>query len=285
MIFLSQMAIAEEECFPNDFDARARKKRYYMKLHGVFVGINQYQDRNISSLKYARVDAQNFYKKVLGSLSASDINLQLLIDKQGTKQKILKVIGESLPRVVSKDDLVLLYFAGHGSPETSGYVDTVSRYLITYDTEYASIFATAIDLERDLTRLIERIPGNLIVVLLDTCFSGRAGGRTFEGPLLRQSKSGWREGIKLSDINLGEGRVILAACKDTEVAYEDPSLGQGIFTYYLLKTLTDPDVAEPWISLNTLYEKVSQSVHFFTQGRQNPVLNGRLSLARLPIFR
>lgn len=219
-----------------------------MKLHGVFVGMNQYQDRRISTLKYARADAENFYTTIRESLSASNLNLQLLTDTQATRHKILTSIGKRLPRVAARNDLVLLYFAGHGSPEASGSGDTVSRYLITHDTEHARIFATGLDGERDLTRLIERIPSTLIIVFLDTRFSGRAGGRTFEGPLLRQSRSGWRESREMSTLTLGEGRVILAACNDTEVACEHASLGQGIFTYYVLQALTDTGRAEPWRS-------------------------------------
>jgi len=256
-----------------------------VKMHCVFIGIDLYKDKKINSLRYAKADAEKFYHQVIGSPVACEAHIQLLTNQQATKQKILKVVGETLPRNVARDDPVLLYFSGHGSPETSNSPDRVARYLVTYDTEYESIFATAIDLERDLTRLIERIPSNLIVVLLDTCFSGRAGGRTFEGPNVRASRASWRESFKLADLKLGEGRLLLAACDDDEVAYEDPTLKQGVFTYYLLQALTASHTSESWISLNALYEKTSQNVHAFTMGRQTPIMNGRMKMACLPLFR
>jgi uncharacterized caspase-like protein len=72
--------------------------------------------------------------------------------------------------------------------------------------------------------------------------------------------------------------------QDDETAYEDSALHHGVFTHYLLKALTDGSVNQPWIGLNALYERVADQVHSFTQGRQNPVLNGRLGRARLPML-
>ena len=257
-----------------------------MKLHGVFIGINKYSDPRISSLRYAKTDAEQFYWAVTKSgLTSDQINIQLLTDAEATRPAVLRAIGEVLPRTVRDQDLVILYFSGHGSPETSAVPDGVSRYLITHDVDYANVFSTALDMERDLSRLIERIPSALIIVILDTCFSGRGGGRTFEGPLLRQSRTGWRISTRLSELNLGEGRVIMAACDDDEVAYEELSLGHGVFTYYLLRALTAQDTLDISVGISSLYDTVAQQVNTFTQGRQNPVLNGRVSLARLPLLR
>lgn len=40
-----------------------------------------------------------------------------LLDSEATKRNVMVAIGETLPRVV-EDDAVLIYFAGHGSPES-----------------------------------------------------------------------------------------------------------------------------------------------------------------------
>ncbi|WP_069804231.1 caspase family protein [Thermogemmatispora onikobensis] len=271
-----------------------------MKFHAVLVGINRYQDARISALQYAASDAERFYGQLASSLAAEDLSLQLLIDEQATRKAIVTVIGEHLPRQASRDDVVLLYFAGHGSPETGNLPGSFSRYLIAHDTEYDAIFATGLDLEYDLIRLLQRLPARLVVVILDTCFSGRAGGRTFEGPILRSQRARLRGPgspalvpPRLSDLPLGEGRIILAACDDDEVAREDERLHQGVFSYFLLQVLSGAETAatgagesrERTISLSTLYERVALAVVTFTGGRQHPVLNGRLSLARLPLLR
>nr|BBH94453.1 hypothetical protein KTA_26520 [Thermogemmatispora argillosa] len=266
-----------------------------MKLHGVLVGINRYEDRRIGTLQYAARDAERFYAQLASSLAAEDLSLQLLTDERATRKAILMAVGELLPRQARPEDAVLLYFAGHGSPETGEAPDRVSRYLIAHDTEYDAIFATGLDLERDLIRLVQRIASRLVVVILDTCFSGRAGGRTFEGPALHNRRIGLRSLVlpkpRLCDLPLGEGRVILAACDDDEVAREDGRLGQGVFTYFLQQALSNTEKAscdepaEATISLSRLYERVAEGVVAFTRGQQHPVLNGRLSLARLPLLR
>lgn len=77
----------------------------------------------------------------------------------------------------------------------------------------------------------------------------------------------------------------MAACDDDEVAYEESSLGHGVFTYYLLRALTAQDTLGISVSISSLYDMVAQQVNTFTQGRQNPVLNGRITLGRLPFLR
>jgi uncharacterized caspase-like protein len=122
-----------------------------------------------------------------------------------------------------------------------------------------------------------------VLLVVDACFSGRAGGRTFEGPALRRSRTGTRasEPISLKSLNLGEGRLMLSACTDTQVAREDPALGHGIFTYYLLRA---PSAAGSTtaIGVHTLYEQLARSVRDHTSGRQTPVINGRSVFAQLP---
>jgi uncharacterized caspase-like protein len=254
-----------------------------MKMHGVFVGINSYSDKRISSLRFARADAEDFFTAANKSLLEPEKNLQLITDDQATKQFIFLTIGERLARQAAQEDLVLLYFAGHGTPETEETIDKVSRYIVTFDTDYENVFATAIDMEKELVRLIERIQSKLVVTIMDTCFSGQAGGRTFEGPNLARYRADWRGQLTFSNLDLGEGRVILTATDSNELAREDSSLGHGIFTYFLLQTLTSP-AEEPLISLGALYERVYNKVREHSRGRQHPVMNGRVKMARLPFL-
>lgn len=256
-----------------------------MKLRGVFVGIDNYQDRRIKKLKYAVNDASKLYQGFQQSLDPEDIDLVLLTDENATRRNIARRIGDILARQAEPDDFVLIYFAGHGTPETFAEVDEVSRYFVTFDTDYQEIFSSSIDLERDMVRFMNRISSKLVVVILDTCFSGRAGGRTFEGPHLSLLRKDWREGLRLSTLDLGEGRVMLCACDDDQVAYEYPQLKHGVFTYYLLSSLSKPYSNENTISLSILYDKVSEQVLDYTGRRQTPLLNGRVRNVRLPLLK
>lgn len=119
---------------------------------------------------------------------------------------------------------------------------------------------------------------------LDACFSGRAGGRTFEGPILKQLRSTKFRGTKpitLKKMELGEGRIMMSACDENQVAREDVALHHGIFTYYLIESLKQ-SAGKKTISVHTLYEEVASAVRLYTKGKQIPVINGRSRIAQLP---
>ncbi len=256
-------------------------------LHAVLVGINKYKDPNINNLSFAKNDAVVFGKLLEDRIQQSDRTIRLFLDEAATKRNIMAAIGEDLPRSVAPDDIVLLYFSGHGSPEMDNSTDKTSRYLIPHDAEYSNIYATGIDMERELPRWFERITqSKLVLMFIDSCFSGRSGGRTFEGPSIKAQRSEYRDisPIELSQLELGEGRLMIAACDDDQVARETSELQHGVFTYYLLQTLQQPPKAEKTISLNALYEEVANQVSAYSIGRQVPVINGRSRIARFPLL-
>lgn len=253
-------------------------------LYSVIVGINRYSDPSVSNLSYARADAEVLANLIEDKIHPSERQVRLLLDEDATKRNITVAIGEELPRIASPDDVILLYFASHGSPEIEFDTDDASRYLISHDTEFENIYATGIDMERDLPRWFERIrEPKLILQFIDACFSGRAGGRTFEGPCLNRARAETRDSfVSLSNLDLGEGRLMITACDDDQVAREDRRLGHGVFTHYLIETLKSPALTQDTISVHMLYEEVANSVRRHTNGRQIPILNGRSRFAQLP---
>jgi uncharacterized caspase-like protein len=256
-------------------------------LQAVIVGIDKFRDPNITDLSYARADAEAFANLIEDKIHPAERQVQLLVDEAATKRNITIAIGEDLPRTSNPDDLILLYFACHGSPEANFSAQEPSRFLIVHDTEFENIYATGIDMERDLPHWFERISQpKLILQFIDACFSGRAGGRTFEGPYLYRARAQVRGSapISLRNLDLGEGRLMISACDDDQVAREDRGLGHGVFTHYMLEVLTHQDVNQNTISVHTLYEEVARSVQKFTNGRQVPVINGRSRFAQLPRF-
>jgi uncharacterized caspase-like protein len=254
-------------------------------LHAVVVGIDQYRDPDISNLSYACADAEAFGRLLNDGIHPSERSVRVILDAHATKRELMIAIGEDLARAASAEDIIVLFFAGHGSPETSSSPDEVSRYLIAHDSEFDNIYATGIDMQRELPRWFERIcKPRLIVLFIDACFSGRAGGRTFEGPHLRRRRARLRTRgpISLANLELGEGRLMMAACDDDQVAREFPALGHGVFTYHLLQALKRKDGSKETIGLNTLYDDIAQNVRAHTHSRQIPVLNGRSVYARFP---
>ena len=78
-----------------------------------------------------------------------------------------------------------------------------------------------------------------MVVLLDTCYSGAAGGRTFAS---KKTRAGDVDELFLERLTRAKGRAIITASRPTEVSIELPELGHGIFTYYLVQGLKGADL-------------------------------------------
>lgn len=250
-------------------------------LNAVVVGIDHYADPEISNLGCARADAEAVAEFLREAVTPAEASIRILLDAHATRTEILKSIGEVLPRQQHRDDFVLIYFAGHGSPEQASPPDRTARYLVPHDAEYAHLFATGIGLEREIVEVLDRQIAGRVLLVLDACFSGRAGGRTFLGPNLKRSLA-LRRGARLSlrELHLGFGSVVLAACQDDEVATEQPSHGHGIFTFRFIEALrAGPG---PSIGLGELYDRVYRHVTSDSKERQHPVLAGRIAGLRLP---
>jgi uncharacterized caspase-like protein len=257
----------------------ARLSRGPGRLHCVAIGIDRYADRKIRNLQHARADAVAIAGLFQQSIAPSEREIHLLVDEQATRDAIITVIGETLPRVQDPNDFVLLYFAGHGSPEHQSPTHRVSRYLVPHGADYGRIFSTGIGLEQELTALIERQSASRVLLVLDACFSGLAGGRTFVGPVLQRTRSMFHDRqVSLRDLDLGSGRAVFAACKDDELARECD--GHGVFTRHLLEALTVP--GEPIVSVAELYGQIHAAVVASTNNQQHPVLKGELAGLGLP---
>ena len=144
-------------------------------------------------------------------------------------------------------------------------------------------------MERELPELFKRIKQpKLVMMFIDACFSGRAGGRTFEGARLKRARAETRESresglISLKNLDLGEGRLMISACGDDQVAREEGALGHGIFTHYLLRgprSTRDLTI----IGVLSLYDELARAVQMHTSGLQVPVINGRAAAAQLPFL-
>jgi uncharacterized caspase-like protein len=249
------------------------------------VGVNRFHDREIPRLGFARADAEAVAALLCTRIQEPHREVHLLVDEKATKRNILRAVTEEIPRREAADDVILLYFACHGSPEMAGAPNATSLYLAVHDTEYDRIFSTGIEMAYELPLWISRFQrAKLVLVVLDACFSGAAGGRTFEGPALQRLPNRRGAPISLSEIDFGEGRLILSASGDRQLALESDTLRHGVFTYHLLKELGRPASGGATVGVFTLYQNVAEGVKQETNGRQVPVLNGRGVLPWFPLL-
>ncbi len=184
--------------------------------------------------------------------------------------------------------MVLIYYAGHGAPEvdaTGTEADGITKYLIPRNADPESLYSTALPMD-EIQRIFSRIQSERVVLLLDTCYSGTAGGRTFARQQLRSSNL---NDHFLDRLTRSKGCVIITAAGPNEVALETSELGHGVFTYYLLEGLSgkaDRD-GDGIVTVSELYEYVEQQVDRKARaagGRQRPLMKGEIE-GTLPLSR
>jgi uncharacterized caspase-like protein len=79
----------------------------------------------------------------------------------------------------------------------------------------------------------------------------------------------------LDRVAQGEGRVIITASEPNEVSMEREDLGHGIFTYYLLESLSKGDIdGDGSITANEVFRYVSKWVPVASGQNQHPVKKG-----------
>ncbi len=259
------------------------------RLWVVAIGVSKYQDPAIPSLRYADADAQDISKYFRETFDLPESQIFLRINEKATLREVKSLLGTQIvARANDPRDTVVLYFAGHGMRERfTGSLDAdgLSKYFLPYDTSRADLYSTALDMD-EVTHILRRLVPERVIVLLDSCFSGAAGGRSPYDP----EAEGERTPITsefLDRMARGKGRVVLTASGPEESAQESADLAHGVFTYYLLDGLRGAaDFSKDGeIDVHEIYRYVSERVARETKGRQNPKLKepdlvGRILLGR-----
>jgi hypothetical protein len=257
----------------------------------VVIGVGQYDHASIPPLRYATRDAEAVYRFLTTKGGYARDNVVLLTDtseQKPTLQNIRRALGDFLYRKPGRDDMVLIYYAGHGAPEvdaTGAEGDGIAKYLIPRNADPESLYSSALPMD-EIQRIFSRIQSERVVLLLDTCYSGTAGGRTFAR---QQMRSGNLNDQFLERLTRSKGRVIITAAGPNEVALETSELGHGVFTYYVLQGLAgeaDRDT-DGVVTVSELYDYVEQQVDRKARaagGRQRPLMKGEIE-GTLPLSR
>jgi len=260
--------------------------------YGVVIGIGKYEDKDIPALKYAKEDALEIYNILTdpkyGGFPRE--NVKLLLDEQATLTEIKSAMGTFLARNADEDDMVCIYFAGHGSPEldpTGKADDKLEKFIVPYDAKKDDLFGYGLSMDTIREILDKRIESKRAVFFIDSCYSGEAGGRTFSRPDVAARNITISE--KFLEQISGEGRIIITASKPDELSLETDELKHGIFTYYLAEGLKGKaDLNEDGVvTVDELYSYVYEQVTKKARqlgGGQHPLKKGTIA-GEIPLTR
>lgn len=224
-----------------------------MVLKAVFIGVNKHSDPRVNELSAATKDATALW--ALFKDSVNGISDRRLLDEEATMMGIRQALDESLGNA-DKDDSVLVFFAGHGTPR---------HQLVPYDIDLNQVDQTTISMQ-ELADRLKGTKARASLVILDCCFSGGAPARVLENIPIPRSGTG-----RIIDLG-GTGRIVLAAARDDQEALE---LGQhGLFTAAMLRVLQE---SPNWTDIGVMMEEVTRQVRAEAAGTghdQTPVWAG-----------
>jgi caspase domain-containing protein len=186
--------------------------------HAVVIGINEYADSRIPALRYAESDA----KAVAALLRDPKIgafpveNVKLLLGEQASPSNIKAALYAL--RKAGKDDLVVVFFSGHGTKEGD------EAFWVTQNAASDGIPATALS-NTEIRKYLAMIPSERMVVLLDCCYAASTVKKSLGDPRA------------LFGNFAGKGRVTIAGSADNQEALEMPDARAGVFTHFLVAGL------------------------------------------------
>lgn len=224
------------------------------KVWAVIVGVAEYH--HMPPLRYTDDDAYRIYaflKSPEGG-ALDDANIRILIDEDATKKAILgamlEVFGQAGPQ-----DLVLLYFSGHGLEGSFLPFD--------FDGNRNQL------LHREINDILSSSEAGFKLCIADACHSGS----------LVSMKGGNMPQALAADSGrppTESGNAMLLSSRSNEISLESSGLRQGVFTHYLIrgwKGEADQN-ADLSVSLQELYDYLYDEVRRYTNHRQSPIITG-----------
>jgi tetratricopeptide (TPR) repeat protein len=192
------------------------------KAYAVIIGVGNYKDPGIPTLKYTVNDARSLCDVLTdpnyGGFKKE--NVTLLTDQDATMANIKKAIGVDLKRA-PEDGIAVVFFAGHGAPEGQ------QTYWLTYDTDPTSLYASTLSNDA-VVDMLNRINTKRVVTFIDACYSG-ASIKTSTS-----TRAFVEDPFKAFE---GQGTMTITSSDGNQQSLEDGKLKHGIFTYRLLEAL------------------------------------------------
>jgi len=261
-------AIGIVDAVQNLPDALKTPNRY-----ALVIGVGTYTDTRIPKLPACTRDAQDLRKLLVdpevGMFSPEHVTV--LVDQEVTRINVVDALDQ-LSRKAGTEDLVLIFFSGHGAVDEQG-----RSYWVMNNTRIDRLRATAFS-ETEITDLLAQIKTQRLVTLIDACYSAATAH-------LGRSKS-LVDLQKIYPRFQGQGRVAITASQGDQLSVvisdrNNPGYGHSAFTWQVLDAMrgrgdSDQDgvvtVSELWDYVKDRTETTARQ----QGGNQQPQLKGQI---------
>ena len=213
----------------------------------VLIGIDRYHE-SLGSLKCAGADCRALREAlVAGPLAFPEDQVLLLDDTQDADRRptfanIHSYLGSWLA-APKEDDLVFVYFAGHGR------LADANTSLVPGDATLASLHTLGIPL-RHVQDVLERCKAARKLLVLDACHSGAGRDVAVMTPGMQEA------------LAQGSGFYTIASCGPDELSHEWEEKKLGVFSHFLTEALKGgcAPAADGRLTADSLYEWVHGNV-------------------------
>ncbi|MCI0469570.1 MAG: caspase family protein, partial [Nitrospirae bacterium] len=193
--------------------------------YAVVIGITNYREKEIPSVKYATKDANSIAAYLENVARIPKGNIKLMLDSAATKSDLEAYIEDWLKRRANKDSTIYVFYAGHGTHDAQGK----EAYIVPFEGH--PDFPSKLYPLKRMYESLNNLSAKNVIVMLDSCFSGAEGKSVISAgarPLV----------ISMENPALEHGKVmVLAASSGSQISSDYDKAQHGLFTYYLLKGL------------------------------------------------
>lgn len=181
--------------------------------------------------------------------------VNLIALKNEPSHLVLRKINQTLRRV-HKEDLVLIYYSGHGKLDPAGRL-----HLATVDTEIEVLESTSVPVQT-IRNFIDVSSSTKTALILDCCYSGAVDKAFLRGSVDDQ----------LNIMSSGRGTFIITASTSLQTAREKEAEGHGIFTKHFIEGIREGHAdrdGDGLVTMSELYRYVHGQV--LTESHQEPM--------------
>jgi hypothetical protein len=227
------------------------------KVWAVVVGVAAY--RHMPALRYTDDDAYRifaFLKSPEGG-AIPDERMRILVDEDATRENIMKTMEDVFFKA-GENDLVIMYFSGHGLKGAFLPID--------YDGYNHKLY------HEEINEILDRSKAKFKLFIADACHSGSLLARKGEG----ESEASYFVDFYHSLAQTEPGMALIMSSKSDETSLESSGLRQGVFTHFLIRGMKgEADLDRDYkVTLYELYDFIYQGVRQYTGMRQSPMIKG-----------
>ncbi|MEH2387055.1 MAG: caspase family protein [Nostoc sp.] len=253
----------------------AARKNNEMAKVALLIGVSEYEP-GLNLLPAATKDVEAMERVLLHPDIGGFDQVTPLVNPQ---RQVMEEAIETFFENRQKDDLLLLFFSGHGIKDESGKLYFATRN--TRKNLQGRLFETTAVAASAVHKFMSNSRSKHQVVILDCCFSGAFA----EGMLARDDGF-----VDVRNQLGGEGRAVLTSSTSTQYSFEQQGSDTSTYTRYIvegLETGAADKNEDGLISVDELHEYATKAVQEATPAMKPEIYaikeGYKINLAKAPI--